>query len=281
VVRRWAEGKENVGMLIAPTAQLSSLIEGAVRLQRQGRRSTVAPDTRREHERYETALTVRFAGLPELASAWATNICRGGLFVRCSDPPPLHSTVRLSLVLPESEVVELSGTVVHRLTANAASARPEGPGVGLAFTDPGGEEFGVLEALLDRFSRRASRVLLVHGETAWRDRLSAALAVSGLEVECVRDGRAGLLALIDRLFDIDLVVLDLEASNVGGSSLIERIRVRGGELGLKMMLLLDEPPSIEAKGSGTLWIASKRQPLDALVKRVCAQVGKLGPGPGA
>lgn len=259
-------------LALTPSGELSSIIGRAARGERQGRRSPVVPDTRRVHERFETALEVEFENFPDLESEFVSNISRGGLFVRTPAPPPMGARVTLTLALPGGERVKVDAEVVHRVTAEDAAKRGAAAGVGVEFRDLGPLTFEPIERLLAGFAQRRPRVLLIDGDVAWRARLASALTAAKLDVDLVADGHEGLVLLTEFFFEIDLVITDLGSPRLGGLELVERIRTQGGELGLNVMLLVDEPPG-KGHQQGPTWMVSRNLPLEQLVKLVCAQVG--------
>lgn len=80
------------------------------------------------------------------------------------------------------------------------------------------------------------------------------------------------------VFEIDVVITHFGAPRLGGLKLVDRIRTHGGELGLKVMLLVDESPTERSHRDGPTWTASRHLPLEQLVKLVCAQVGVVRRG---
>lgn len=73
-------------------------------------------------------------------------IAGGGLFVRCPDPSPLGSLVRLRLLLPESPPLSLAGRVVW---ANAGGHNPFPAGMGVQILECPPHECTRLRALLE------------------------------------------------------------------------------------------------------------------------------------
>ncbi len=260
-------------LTLTVSTELSELLSRAAHAGRQGRRSPVLPDSRRVHERFVTALEVQFDDFPGLEAEYASNISRGGLFVRTATPPQLGTKVKLTLALPGGDKVKLDAEVVHRVSADDAAKRGGVAGVGLSFVALEPDTFAPIERLIAGFARRRPRVLLIDGDVGWRARLASALTAAGLDVDLVADGHEGLLLLTEYFFEIDLVITDLSSPRVGGLELVDRIRNQGGELGLKLMLLTDEPAGGARHQSGPTWTASRRLELSELVKLVCAQVG--------
>jgi Tfp pilus assembly protein PilZ len=74
-------------------------------------------------------------------------IAGGGLFVRCPDPSPLGSLVRLRLLTPEGPPLSLAGRVVW---ANAGGHNPFPAGMGVQILEEPGHEWTRLRTLLER-----------------------------------------------------------------------------------------------------------------------------------
>lgn len=259
-------------VILTASGALSELVSRAVHAERQGRRAPVTPDSRRVHERFVAALEVKFDDFPGLQTEYVSNISRGGLFVRTATPPDMGAKVKLTLSLPDGEQVTLDAEVVHRVPPEDAAARGGVAGVGVSFAKTGPKTFAPIERLLEQFAQRRPRVLLIDGDLGWRAKLASALTAAGLDVDLVANGLEGMLVLTEFFFDIDLVISDL-ASPLSGFELVERIRSLGGELGLKVLLLTDEPADASRHVTGPTWTASRRMEMDELVKLVCAQVG--------
>jgi len=91
----------------------------------------------RTFPRFAVKLSVRFRTAREFVAEHATNLSRGGIFVRTDDPPQLDSLVEVEVQLPgETRPVVTSGVVVHR----QAAAPGKIAGAGVQFVD-GSESF--------------------------------------------------------------------------------------------------------------------------------------------
>lgn len=248
---------------VEPSPTLSKIVERALAVHRQGRRTSIALQTRREHERYSASLKIRLSSLPQLQHQYVANISRGGMFVSTDRPPQLGAAVRLTIELPGGEVVQVGAMVVHC----------EGGGVGLAFTEVSPDAFEPIERLLTRFSKQQPLVLLVQAPSRWRDDVVATLRAQGVTVNTAADAAAGLSALIAGLLQIDLLVIDLDDATIASSVLASRLRAEIHELGLRVMLLLGQPVAVEQVGVGKTWVASKHEAPEQLAARIRAQLG--------
>jgi uncharacterized protein (TIGR02266 family) len=82
----------------------------------------------RSATRFEVQVEVEFKTDEEFVREYATNISKGGMFVRTSRRPALNSEVEMVVKLPSGQTVDLVARVVHVLDS------PEHGGLGLAFT---------------------------------------------------------------------------------------------------------------------------------------------------
>jgi len=86
--------------------------------------------------RYEVQLAVEFKTESAFVTEYASNLSKGGVFVRTSERPKANTYIALKLRLPDGRTLETSARVVHCFD------HPELGGVGLAFEkrDPRFEE---------------------------------------------------------------------------------------------------------------------------------------------
>lgn len=91
-----------------------------------------APGQQRACERVQVQLQVRFRTARDFVLEHATNVSRGGIFIRSDDPPPMDSAVEVQILLPDGGAPAITaGVVVHRqLPAPGKVA-----GVGIQFAD--------------------------------------------------------------------------------------------------------------------------------------------------
>ena len=95
----------------------------------------------RRSPRYPVKLEVRFRSARDLLDEHATNISKGGLFVRTPRKLDLDERVALSIRLPNGQALTASARVAH------VHAGPGEPGVGLEF-EGDNQEFNLA---LDRY----------------------------------------------------------------------------------------------------------------------------------
>jgi uncharacterized protein (TIGR02266 family) len=80
----------------------------------------------RRAPRYDVSLQVAFRTDAEFLHEYATNISRGGLFIRTGNRPEVDSVVSVTVWLPTGEMIKGEALVVHVREGNE-------PGVGLTF----------------------------------------------------------------------------------------------------------------------------------------------------
>lgn len=262
----------------AVTPDIKAYVEKHSVTQRpQGRKLVQGPGgDRRQVDRYESTLEVQFDNFPDLATEFTSNISKGGMFVRCPKPPPLRTKIDLRLKLPSEEVVALRAEVVHVLTPEVAATMKTSPGVGVAFVGMSPEDLKPIEALLSTYEQRTPKVLIVDPDPAFRAQLARGLALRKVEVDEAIDGKDALVKLIDRFFELDMVVADLDMPNLDGRSLVDRIRKQGGESTLKVMLIANVAPDAMktlAWPIGATGVLSKKTGVEDLIRRICAELG--------
>ena len=282
VHRTLPPGRTGLWLELSPAAALSGLISHATQQRREVRPEPVAPrvikapggdDVGRLIERLESDLDVRIDTLAELAAQYAADISKGGFFVATDSPPALRSRLRLHLTLPNGEVLTLPAEVVHRVLS--------GPrvGVGLQLVDLKAQTFAPIEALLAPPPRRP-RVLVVDDEAIWRSTLVRVLHELDAEVILARDGREGMVKLIESYFELDLVILDLHMPHLDGRGLIDRVRRLGGDTAFKLFLFSaasrEELTALGEPGLATA-VFSKLDPLDRLAVQLAQELGRAWP----
>lgn len=269
-------GQEGFWLDPTPSDELQELFHRRVRERHAGRPVEAPPaGVVRHDQRFETMLEVRFDDMPALAAQWAADISHGGMFICCPSPPNLRSRVEVHIKLPSGQEISVGAEVVHRILSGNR------PGVGVQFLEKDPQVLAPLVALMEDYRRRQPRVLVVDDEAIWRSTLARALGGLGCEVQLASDGKEGLLKLIDGYFDLDLVILDLHMPNLDGRGLIERVRKRGGDAGLKMFLFSAAPrEDLEALSEPGLatGVFSKLDSIDALTARIAKELGLPIPG---
>jgi|GEM_PF-6306029 len=109
---------------------------------------------RREAERQEARVKIRFATPEALEKEYTSNISKGGLFVNTRKTYPLRSKVKFIMVFPISdEVVELTGEVVH-VQEPRPDVDPSQSGIGVQFIDLTPQKRATIENYIARIDKR-------------------------------------------------------------------------------------------------------------------------------
>ena len=268
------KGSTGFWLMIEAPAELLARVERFGREQRQGRKTPTPPQAdRRQEVRYETALEVRFDNLPDFATEYATNISKGGLFIRCPKPPAMRTRISLNLRLPSGENVAIDAEVVHVLSPEQAAAMRTSPGVGVAFGALPVEKRERLEALLTKYNERTPKVLIAHADGAWAKKLGDAFGTKKIDVVYAANGRDAMLKLIDGFFELDLLVVQANLPDLDGKSLVDRIREQGGESGLHVVIVVDEPKQMAAMADKMTVVLPRTLPFDQQLYMLMQRLG--------
>lgn len=94
-----------------------------------------AANDRRDEQRQEARIKIRFADAESFEKEWVTNISKGGMFINTKKPHPMRSKLRFVITLPvTNEIIELMAEVVH-VTEAKPGMDPATAGIGVQFTD--------------------------------------------------------------------------------------------------------------------------------------------------
>jgi uncharacterized protein (TIGR02266 family) len=241
-----------------------------------GDKSSPIPQSTRLTSRFPAQLEVAFEGSPHLALERTVNISQGGLFVETLNPPPVGSTVLLTLRFPLREHLRAEAQVVHVVPFNQAKGQARPPGVGLSFARSRPKFQQRLAELLADYEPRHPRVLVVDDDEDFRLALAEGLESAGMRVVTAASGEEALQKLIDGLFDLDVVMLDIRMPGLGGRGFLDRVRRLGGELDLRIIVLSGVSTSeLQAlKGpTGANEVLSKTDSLDVIVDRIQRVLG--------
>lgn len=266
-------GQQGVWLEVQPSEAMQQLIASAQKERREAAVPRRAPP--KPIERFDGDLDVVIDTFASLAARWASDLSHGGLFVETPKPPALRARLRVHVALPDGETLTLPAEVVHRVL--------NGPriGVGLQFVDLKPDTFAHVKELLAAPVRKP-RVLVVDDEAIWRSTLVRVLKALDCDVVLAKDGREGMVKLIDGYFDLDLVVLDLHMPELDGRSLIDRVRRLGGDHAVKIFLFSattrEELASLGEPGLATM-VFSKLDPLEVLASQLARELGRRWPPP--
>lgn len=89
---------------------------------------------RREHQRFETRIKVRFESREALLDEYVHNISHGGIFIATSKPKQLNEVLSLVLIHPETgQEMMLEGEVVRVVSEEEAKRTGQKQGMGIRF----------------------------------------------------------------------------------------------------------------------------------------------------
>jgi CheY-like chemotaxis protein len=242
------------------------------------------PHGTRCSKRFPTKLEVSFDNFPYLPVEQAVNISEGGVFVKTQEAPPHGSRVLLVLHLPDGERLETEALAVQIVTPKQAEGHSYPPGIGLSFAPASPQFRERLHKLLDDLGRSIPRVLVVDDDADFSVALAEALESAGMQAQTSGSGEDALRQLVDHLFELDVVLLDVRMPGMDGRAFLDRVRRLGGELDLPIILLscVSSAELQDLRGPrGANEVLSKSASLDAIVgsiRRVLRRTSSAGLG---
>lgn len=120
------------------------------------------PGDKRGGDRTPVGLLVRLAygSVDEFVDRFATNLSRGGVFIRTRSPKPPGTLVAFELKLATGEtVVKGLGTVLWSRAEDPHSNPPVAPGMGVQFTDLDDASRAIIERVMERREGRGPAVV--------------------------------------------------------------------------------------------------------------------------
>jgi molecular chaperone DnaK len=115
------------------------------------------PGDKRGGDRTPVGLLVRlsYGSVDEFVDRFATNLSRGGVFIRTRSPKPPGTQVAFELKLSTGEtVVKGLGTVLWSRAEDPHSTPPVAPGMGVQFTDLDDPSRAIIERVMERREQR-------------------------------------------------------------------------------------------------------------------------------
>ncbi len=103
-------------------------------------------EERRRHPRKEIDIEIVYSSLDAFFCDYASNISRGGVFIKTENPLHVGSKINLRFSLPGSDrIIETKGRVVH--TFSGKSRKKEPHGMGIHFEELGDDDRELIESL--------------------------------------------------------------------------------------------------------------------------------------
>jgi len=265
-----AENRSGFQAKVTASAPFKEFFRHRAAEKRQGRRSR-RQGGKRKHERFVVKWDAAFENLPDLPVEHTTNVGVGGAFVKTFIPPAVGTRIDLSLRLPSGERLVTEAEVVHVVTVAQAAGQTYPPGVNLRFVRCDSEFRTRITQLIAEYERKPPRVLVVDDDDDFRDALAEGLIASGMAVEKAGTGQEALQKLIEQLFDLDVVLLDIRMPGLDGRGFLNRVRNLGGELDLRIIVLSAAPRAEleRLRGpAGANKVMSKSDSLSQIVARI-------------
>ncbi len=193
----------------------------------------------RQFERFPIRLRVNYEYQGEQRREFTHNLSRRGLFIETFDPPAAGVELALRVFALGGEAsAELRGKVVRSIDA-AESAQTKMPcGAGIEFTESSSVAADKVRELLAYVpAERRRRAMLVDDDRFFRQVLSHSLGLAGYEVLQAGSGEEAFGLLVEELFHLDVLILDLYMPGMTGDELVKRLRGVGAKLGLAVVVL--------------------------------------------
>jgi uncharacterized protein (TIGR02266 family) len=199
---------------------------------------------RRDAERRAIQIPVRFRSLDELATAYSSDVSKGGMYVAAVSPLAVGTEVALSIEIPDGRPAAIvPARVAYVLGEVESRARGKPPGMGMQFLARETTELAqrIAAHLATAFEadapgdRLSLRVLVVEDSPTYRDALVGALLAAGHRVSVAEDGLAGLgKALKERP---DIVLSDVNMPTMDGWQMLRLLRARAATQRIPVVFL--------------------------------------------
>ncbi len=167
------------------------------------------------------AVAVQFRSASSFLIAYSVNLSRGGLFVETHHDVPVGTPLELSLEIPGSGTVALSGQVAWRRGPES----PDGPtGLGVEFADISAPLSAVIDRLVSDYQGLQVLIFALDGKDRNSLTRMVKTIVSSAEIVVAADIRVAETLLTD---DVDLVVIDVDGDPEGGLAAIRIAKALG------------------------------------------------------
>lgn len=131
-VRTKAKGLSGMGIAFEELDEFTrATLLGYLREMESDRETVV--DRRGRSVRYDQVLEVHYASVSDFLVDYSENISKNGIFVKTENPADADSIVPMKLYLPNGDVLEITGKVVHALPPTLAGELQRPAGMGIEF----------------------------------------------------------------------------------------------------------------------------------------------------
>jgi len=231
----------------------------------------------RRNRRFGVALDVTFDNFPPRAAQRTTNISKSGVFVKTDLSLPLHTRLAIQIRLPSGGQLTTTAEVMHVVTSEQADGKAYPAGIGLRFFHSNPDFRRQLSSYITDLQSGYPRVLIVDDDEDFRAALADGLGVLGMTVDFAESGEDALQKLLEHLFQIDLVLLDIRMPGLDGRGFLHRVRQLGGEMDLPIVVLSAAPraelQSLKGPHAAND-VLSKNDPLEEIAARVKDVLGR-------
>jgi uncharacterized protein (TIGR02266 family) len=188
--------------------------------------------------RVQAAFRVRYPSLDSLVVAYASDLSKGGMFLRADRFLPINAVVRLQIALPDGggEIVVICRVVQVR-TSEEATQTGKMPGMGLQFLDLSGERLQQIEQFISersayaaeqsapqRIPCRPMKVLVVDDDEEYQEHAAEPFRLRGDQVRVARDGLEALAMCLKE--PPEVILSDVQMPRMDGWQFLRVVRSR-------------------------------------------------------
>ncbi len=123
-------------------------------IQKSIRREWRGIEDKRKDERIRAEIRVKFKTPKDFFKKYTEDISKGGIFVKAANPLPQGTRVKVILMVPGEDNIELSGRVVYILEEDEATRIGRSPGMGVEFSDIDSDTEEKLNKIIERIKKK-------------------------------------------------------------------------------------------------------------------------------
>ncbi len=120
------------------------------------KREWTGVEDKREDERIRAEIRVKFNKPKDFLKKYTEDISKGGIFVKAINPLPVGTDVKIILMIPGEDNIELSGKVVYVLNENEATKIGRSPGMGVEFSAIDSDTGKKMEKIIERIKGKVT-----------------------------------------------------------------------------------------------------------------------------
>jgi uncharacterized protein (TIGR02266 family) len=111
-------------------------------------------EDKRENERVRAEIKVHFKTPRDFLKKYTDDISKGGIFVKAINPLPMNTKVKVVLMPPGQDNIELTGKVVYVLNEEQATKIGRSPGMGVEFFEVSPDTSRKLEEIIEKIKEK-------------------------------------------------------------------------------------------------------------------------------